>query len=92
MHTCTEEAIKKKHRRVMAASCSNSTGKTGKRKQKVLSIDEKLDICDRLRSSTITALAQELGIGKSIICDIKRSEDKLKCFAAKMDSTEGSLK
>ena len=65
----------------------------GKRKRKVLSIEQKLDICRRLRSgASITALSKEMDIGKSTICDIKRSEEKLTSFAAKMDSTEGSLK
>ena len=64
-----------------------------KRKRKVLSIEQKLEICRRLRSgASITALSKEMDIGKSTICDIKRNEEKLSSFAAKMDSTEGSLK
>ena len=58
-----------------------------KRKRKVLSIEQKVEICQRLRSgASITALLKEMDIGKSMICDIKRSEDKLTSFAAKMDS------
>ena len=66
-----------------------------KRKQKVLSIEQKLEIrtCRRLRGgASITVLSKELDIGKSTICDIKRNEDKLISFAPKMYSTEGSLK
>ena len=64
-----------------------------KRKRKVLTIEKRLDICRRLKSgATITKLSKELGISKSTICDIKRRSDKLTSFAAKMDSTEGSLK
>ena len=59
----------------------------------MLSIEQKLEICRRLRSgASITALSKETDIGKAMICDIKRSEDKLTSFAAKIDSTEGSLK
>ena len=59
----------------------------------VLSIEQKLEICRRLRSgASVTALSKEMDVGKSTICDIKRNEEKLTSFAAKMDSTEGSLK
>lgn len=66
----------------------------GKRKRKVLSIEQKLEICRRLRGGaiSITALSKELDIGKSTISDIKKSEEKLTAFATKMDSVEGSLK
>ena len=64
-----------------------------KRKSKVLSIEQKLEICQRLRSGgSITAFSKEIDIGKSTICDIKRNKEKLTSFAAKMDSTEGSIK
>ena len=64
-----------------------------KRKRKVLSIEQKLEICRRLRGgASITALSKELDIGKSTICDIRRNEEKLTSFAIKMDCTEGSLK
>ena len=63
------------------------------RKRKVLSIEQKLEICRRLRSgASVTALSKEMDVGKSTICDMKRNEEKLTSFAAKMDSTEGSLK
>ena len=59
-----------------------------KRKRKVVSIEQKVEICQRLRSgASITVLLKEMDIGKSMICDIKRSEDKLTSFAAKMDHT-----
>ena len=71
------------------ATCSKSS----KRKRKVLSVEQKLEICRRLRGGTsITALSKELELGKSTICDIKRNEGRLTRFAAKMDSTEGSMK
>ena len=64
-----------------------------KRKRKVLTIEEKLEVCRRLKcGATVTRLSNELGVGKSMICDISRNADKLATFAAKMDSTEGSLK
>ena len=64
-----------------------------KRKRQVLSIEQKLEICRRLRGgASITALSKELEIGKSTIYDIKRNEEKLNSFATKMDCTEGSLK
>ncbi len=55
------------------------------------SIDQKLQICKRLKKgASITSLSKELGLGKSTICDIKRNEDKLVTFVEKLDSAEAS--
>ena len=87
MHANTSNsAIASYHSSSAMATCS-------KRKRKVLSIEQKLEICRRLRSgASVTALSKEMDVGKSSICDIKRNEEKLTSFIAKMDSTEGSLK
>ena len=62
-----------------------------KRKRTVLSVDQKLQICKRLKKgATTTSLSKELGLGKSTICDIKRNEDKLVTFVEKLDSAEAS--
>ncbi len=67
--------------------------KSGKRKRTVLSIEKKLQICKKLRNgATATDLSKEFEVGKSTITDIRKSEDKLRSFASKMDSTSGSLK
>ena len=60
-----------------------------KRKQKVLPIEQKLEMSEAERQS-ITVLSKELDIGKSMICDVKRNEEKLTSFTTKRDSTEGS--
>ena len=65
---------------------------TSKRKRTVLSVDQKLHICKRLKKgASITSLSKELGLGKSTICDIKRKEDKLVTFVKKLDSTEALM-
>jgi len=70
---------------------AESTGR--KRRRTTLSIETKLEICKRLKKgATLKALSAEYGLGKSTVSDIKRSEEKLKSFASRMDSTEGSLK
>ena len=44
-----------------------------KRKRTVLSVDQKLQICKRLKKgASITSLSKELGLGKSTICDISK--------------------
>ena len=63
-----------------------------KRKRTVLSVDQKLEICKRLKKgASITSLSKELRLGKSTICDIKQSEDKLVTFVVKLFSAEASM-
>ena len=60
-----------------------------KRKRTVLSVDQKLQICKRLKKgASITSLSKELGLGKYTICDIKQNEDKFVTFVEKRDSAE----
>ena len=62
-----------------------------KRKRTVLSVDQKLQICKRLKKgASISSLLKELGLGKSTICDIKRNEDKLVTLVEKLNSAEAS--
>jgi hypothetical protein len=64
-----------------------------KRKRTVLTVEQKIDICKRLKKgASITSVSKGLGVGKSTICDIRKSEDKLMEFVSKMEHTEGSLK
>lgn len=63
---------------------------TCKRKRKIISVKQKLEICKRVKSgATVTSLSTKLKIGKPMICDIKRSKEELMCSAAEMGSTEG---
>jgi len=62
-----------------------------KQKRTVLSIGDKLKICKKLKEGTTpTLLAREYELGKSTISDIKRNKHKLKEYALKLDSTDGS--
>ena len=64
-----------------------------KRRRTVLTVEQKIDICKRLKKGAlITSVSKGLGVGKSTICDIKKSEDKLMEFCSKMEHTKGSLK
>ena len=61
-----------------------------KRKRVVLDLDAKLSIINRLdRGETAGKLANEYGVGKSTITDIKKSKGKLQDFAAKMETGDG---
>ena len=68
------------------------SAKTGyQQKKTVLSVDQKLQICKRLKNgASITSLLKELGLGKCTTCNIKQNEDKLVTFVEKLDSTEAS--
>ena len=62
-----------------------------KRKCTVLTVEQKIDTCKRLKKgASITSVSKGLGVGKSTICDIKKSKDKLMEFGSKMEHTEGS--
>ena len=66
----------------MAESSSSTVASSSgvqKRKRKVLSIDTKLAILESLSKGVSQAkLAEQYGVGKSTISDIKRSEQKSK--------------
>ena len=53
-----------------------------KRKRVVLSIEDKLAICDALKGKTSTSveLSKRYNVGTSTISDIKKSEAKLRSF------------
>ena len=68
----------------MHSSCLFQMATCTKRKRKVLSIEQKLEICQRLRSrASITVLLKEMDIGKSTICDSPG-------YAIKMSATGGT--
>ena len=57
-----------------------------KRKRCLLSIKQKLEICDRLRNGwSYLRISAEYGIGKSTVFDIKL-EDKLKAFQSQLQN------
>ena len=54
------------------------------RKRKVLTIEEKLEICELIKKGTsYDEIKKRYGIGKSTISDIKKKEGEMKEFSAK---------
>ena len=69
-----------------AMASTSAAGLGSKRKRVVLSLESKLAILDRLKfGATQAKLAEEYGVGKSTIADIKKSEEKLRSFVSTMD-------
>ena len=69
------------------SSCNVSIAKNPKKqKWTVLSIEDKLQICKKGKSITITSLAKEYDVGKSTISDIKRNE--FKEYTTRVDSMD----
>jgi hypothetical protein len=65
---------------------------SSKRKRVVLSVSDKLTIIKRLKSgSSGASLAQEYGVGKATISEIKKKSDSILKFACVLDSADGSL-
>ena len=57
--------------------------KGNKRKRVVLTIEQKLEICDKIKQKVSYAEVMGLcNIGKSTICDIKKSENKMREFTS----------
>lgn len=57
-----------------------------KRKRTVLTIEKKLEIVKKLKAgASIRATAEEYGLGKSTVGDLKRDGDKLEKFASTFD-------
>ena len=74
----------------MASSSSSSS--SCKRRRVVLTLEQKLAILDRLKKGeSQEKLASEYGAGRSMISDIKKSEEKLKSYASTMESLSMSL-
>ena len=56
-----------------------------KRKRKVLTIDQKLEIIKKLEAGTSQSkIGEEYDIGRSTVVDIKRNKTKLELFSRKM--------
>ena len=74
-------------------SGSSSSSSSCKRKCVVLTLEQKQAILDRLKKGeSQEKLASEYGAGRSMISDIKKSEEKLKSYASTMESLSMSLK
>ena len=59
----------------------SASSSTRKRKRKVLSISEKLKICELAKGGrTLQSLANEFDIGKSTVHDIVKNEERLQVF------------
>ena len=52
----------------------------------VLTIEKKIAILDRLKTESATQLAREYNLGNSTLTDMKNKEDKLREFAATLES------
>ena len=63
---------------------------SGTRKKIVLSIDQKLAVCNDAKLMTAAAICSKYGIGKSTFYEIKASEMKLKAFVNKEPGNSGS--
>ena len=79
------------------ASSSSSGGATQcsgkKRKQLVLTIEQKLSILGRLKKGEAQErISRDFGVGRSTIGDFKKAEDKLRSFAATMENLDVSSK
>ncbi|XP_015276635.1 PREDICTED: jerky protein homolog-like isoform X1 [Gekko japonicus] len=66
---------------------------TKKRKRTVLTFQSKIEIVERLeKGETATVLAEEFGIGKSTISQLKKNKDNLLHFVSTMGSENGKKK
>ena len=64
-----------------------------KRKRTVLTIEEKLKICDLVKNKqSLASVATEFGVGKSTVHDIVRNQDKLQTFHSEVQDAEGLKK
>ncbi len=57
-----------------------------KRKRTILTIEKKVEILDKLKKNSCFSLAKEYGIGISIVCELKKNEEKIRSFFVSMDS------
>jgi IS30 family transposase len=63
------------------AACSSSAASGKKRKRVVLTIEDKLKICDLVKNGrSMTSAAAEFNVGKSTVHDIVKNQAKLQTF------------
>ena len=55
-----------------------------KRRHKTITIDQKIEILDKIGKKSYTLLCEEYGIGRSTIIDIKKRESELRNYKRKM--------
>ena len=64
-----------------------------KRKRTVLTIGDKLKICELVRNKiSLRSIAAEFGVGKSTVADIMKNKDKLQAFHDKVQDMDGLKK
>ena len=64
---------------------ATSSGKALKRKRKVLTIEQKVEILNELSSGvSATILSERYGVGKSTVYDIKKNKDSILNFKRKV--------
>ena len=65
----------------MATACSSSAASGKKRKKVVLTIEEKLKICDLVKNGrSLTSIVAELNVGKSTVHYMVKNKAKLQTF------------
>lgn len=69
-----------------------ASSSASKRKQKVLTIESKVEILNRLaKGESATPLAKVYNVGKSTITDIKNKKKDILSFASKLDSNHTDI-
>ena len=64
-----------------------------KRKRTVLTIEDKLKICELVRNKrSLRSIAAEFGVGKSTVADIMKNKDKLQAFHDEVQDMDGLKK
>ena len=63
--------------------------KPRKRKRVILTIEDKLEICELVhKGRTMTSVSEEYEIGRPTVHDIVKSEDKLKTFQTELEDND----
>ena len=77
----------------MATACSSSAASGKKRKRVVLTIEDKLKICDLVKNGrSLTSVAAEFNVGKSTVHDIMKNKAKLQTFLTEIQDGDCTKK
>ena len=73
----------------MATACSSSAASGKKRKKVVLTIEEKLKICDLVKNGrSLTSVVAELNVGKSTVHYMVKNKAKLQTFLTEIQDAD----
>ena len=77
----------------MATACSSSAASGKKRKRDVLTIEDKLKICDLVKNGrSLTSVVAEFNVGKSTVHDIVKNKAKLQTFLTEIQDGDCTKK